>query len=77
MPIYEYVCDRCERTVEVLQSLSDPPPAECPHGDGGKMKRILSAHSVGGVAQGTEGAFCDRSPEPSCGGCGMAGTGCS
>ncbi len=77
MPIYEYECDSCRRTIEVLQNLSDPPPEACPNGDGGKLKRILSVHNVGGAASGFEGASCERSPEPSCGGCGLAGTGCS
>ena len=77
MPIYEYECDSCRRTIEVLQSLSDPSPEACPSGDGGKLKRILSVHNVGAAASGFEGASCERSPEPFCGDCGRAGTGCS
>jgi putative FmdB family regulatory protein len=77
MPIYEYVCDSCGRTVEALQRLSDPPLSDCPSGDGGGLSRILSVHNVGGAASGAEAAFCERSDVPSCGGCGQAGTGCS
>jgi len=77
MPIYEYVCDACGSLIEVMQRLSDPPPTECPRGDGGRLGRVLSAHNVGGVANGWEAARCERSDAPSCGGCGQAGTGCS
>jgi len=77
MPIYEYECDSCGRTIEVLQGLSDPPPESCPSGDGGKLSRILSVHNVGGAASGFEGASCERSEQPFCGDCGRAGTGCS
>ncbi len=77
MPIYEYECDSCRRTIEVLQNLSDPPPEACPSGDGGKLKRILSVHNVGATASGFEGASCESSPESFCGDCGRAGTGCS
>ncbi len=29
MPIYEYICTRCEKTTDVLQKVSDPAPAKC------------------------------------------------
>ena len=77
MPIYEYVCGSCGQTVEALQRLSDPPLSDCPSGDGGALERILSIHNVGGVATGWEGAACERSEAPACGGCDQAGTGCS
>jgi putative FmdB family regulatory protein len=77
MPIYEYVCDCCGKVVEALRNLSDPPLVDCPSGDGGRLSRILSAHNVGGVASGAEASCCERSPEPTCGGCDLAGTGCS
>ncbi len=77
MPIYEYMCDSCGQTLEVLQRLSDPPLESCPGGDGGKMIRVLSAHNVGGVSSGQAGALCDRTDAPTCGGCDLAGTGCS
>ena len=31
MPIYAYKCSECGHEVELLQKLSDPPPAECPN----------------------------------------------
>lgn len=76
MPIYEYLCDSCGHTIEVLQGLSDPAPEECPTGDGGTLKRILSVHNIGGVATGFEAASCEVADEPSCMACGKAGTGC-
>jgi putative FmdB family regulatory protein len=30
MPIYEYVCQSCGKTLEALQKVSDPPLSECP-----------------------------------------------
>jgi putative FmdB family regulatory protein len=77
MPIYEYVCDACGQITEALQRMSDPPLEDCPSGDGGSLTRVLSTHNVGGVAKGWEGADCDRSEAPACGGCDLAGTGCS
>lgn len=76
MPIYEYACDACGGVVEVLQRLSDPPLTECPSGDRGRLRRVLSAHNVGGAVDGWQGGGCERSQAPSCGGCGQAGTGC-
>lgn len=63
MPIYEYVCDTCEKTVEVIQKRNATAP-DCPSGDGGEMVRVLSAHNVGASSRG-------RAPAPpqGCGGC--------
>jgi putative FmdB family regulatory protein len=77
MPIYEYLCDRCGQITEALQRLSDPPLEHCPSGDGGRLKKTLSAHNVGGVASGAEAASCETFAGPTCGGCDRAGTGCS
>ena len=42
MPLYEYICEQCEETTEILQRFGDPPPAECPK-CGGKLRKKLSA----------------------------------
>jgi putative FmdB family regulatory protein len=42
MPIYEYICERCEETIETLQRFGDPPPPECPK-CGGSLRKKLSA----------------------------------
>jgi putative FmdB family regulatory protein len=77
MPIYEYLCGTCGQIVEAHQRLSDPPLSDCPSNDGGSLERILSVCNVGGTATGWEGASCERSVAPTCGGCDQAGTGCS
>lgn len=44
MPTYEYVCDTCEETFEIFQSIKDDALTECPKPDcDGKIKRMISA----------------------------------
>ena len=31
MPIYEYHCNHCKQSIELLQKLSDVPAKTCPH----------------------------------------------
>jgi putative FmdB family regulatory protein len=45
MPIYEYVCAKCRKTIEVIQRHADAPPAEHA-GCGGAMNRLVSTPSV-------------------------------
>jgi putative FmdB family regulatory protein len=45
MPLYEYRCQGCGRTREVLQKMSDPPVKVCAD-CGGEMKRLVSAPAV-------------------------------
>jgi putative FmdB family regulatory protein len=40
MPIYEYMCEKCGKTIEAIQKVNDPAP-EC-HG---KMKKLISKSS--------------------------------
>lgn len=42
MPIYEYVCERCEESTEALQRIGDPPLTECPK-CGGPLRKKVSA----------------------------------
>jgi len=42
MPIYEYACDTCGETVEVIHSLSATPP-DTHEGCGGRLQRVMSA----------------------------------
>lgn len=44
MPIYEYQCEKCGQTTEVLQKFSDAPLADCP-GCGGPMAKLMSMNS--------------------------------
>lgn len=46
MPIYEYVCARCDGTIEVMQKVSDPAPNPCPScGAGESLTKIVSRSS--------------------------------
>ena len=44
MPIYEYRCTACGRTMEMLQRVDDPPASECAHCQG-KLEKLFSAPS--------------------------------
>lgn len=43
MPIYEYACDSCEYRFDLLQKLSDPPPASCPECGSTQVRKLISA----------------------------------
>lgn len=43
MPIYEYVCKKCDHTLDALQKISDDPLLECPECGEPALKRLLSA----------------------------------
>jgi putative FmdB family regulatory protein len=43
MPIYEYQCAACGRTVEALQKISDPPLRKCPECKKLSLRRVVSA----------------------------------
>jgi putative FmdB family regulatory protein len=45
MPLYEYVCQDCERKTEVLQRMKERPLRICPH-CGGKLKKAFSAPAI-------------------------------
>ncbi len=41
MPIYEYQCTRCGKTMEAMQRFSDPPLCECSHCNG-ELRKLIS-----------------------------------
>jgi putative FmdB family regulatory protein len=45
MPLYEYRCEKCHRTFEVIQSFSDAELTECSE-CGGHLERLLSAPAI-------------------------------
>lgn len=46
MPIYEYVCSKCDDTIEVMQKFDDPAPSPCPAcGAGESLSKIVSRSS--------------------------------
>lgn len=44
MPLYEYRCNECEKTFEVLQRMNAEPVKECQY-CGGSCKKIISTSS--------------------------------
>jgi len=46
MPIYEYGCEQCGHTFELLQKVSDDPPGTCPScGKDDGIKKLVSRTS--------------------------------
>ncbi len=45
MPMYEYQCQSCGRTLEKRQKFSDEPLTVCPH-CGGRLEKLISAPAV-------------------------------
>ncbi|HAV40966.1 MAG TPA: transcriptional regulator [Acidobacteria bacterium] len=45
MPIYEYRCQKCHRTFEVMQKLKDKPLDKCPHCRG-RLVRLISSPAI-------------------------------
>lgn len=42
MPVYEYECQKCNRTFEVEQRISEPALKECPECHG-QLRRLIAA----------------------------------
>ncbi len=42
MPIYEYLCERCGRLTEVMQKITDRPPAACPECGSKRLAKLVS-----------------------------------
>jgi putative FmdB family regulatory protein len=42
LPLYEYQCKACDRRLEVLQRLAEPPLTTCPE-CGGELRKLVSA----------------------------------
>jgi len=60
MPIYEYLCLKCERQLEAVQKFSDAPLSTCPE-CGGQLKKLISSTSF--VLKGT-GWYVTDYPSP-------------
>jgi putative FmdB family regulatory protein len=45
MPLYEYLCKKCGRTLEVIQTFSEPPLTVCDR-CGGELTKLMSAPAV-------------------------------
>jgi putative FmdB family regulatory protein len=42
MPTYDYKCDSCNHTFEVLQSIKEEPLTKCPNCGKNKLKKLIS-----------------------------------
>lgn len=51
MPIYEYLCENCSKTLEKIQKISDAPLIECPACGQSSLRKKISA--VGFQLKGT------------------------
>ena len=43
MPIYEYLCKKCDHTLDALQKIAEAPLVDCPSCGESALKRLLSA----------------------------------
>ena len=43
MPLYDYYCESCHKTTELLQKINDPIATECPHCHQPHLKKQVSA----------------------------------
>jgi putative FmdB family regulatory protein len=72
MPLYEYVCDRCETKFEMLRPTARMDDrASCPRGHS-SSKRVLSS-----FAALTKDAFGESAPVSGTRGCGGCAGGCT
>lgn len=67
MPIYEYICKRCEKRFELFQKISEKPKKVCSECGGGLEKLVSSSafHLKGTGWYATDYAKKSSSPESS------------
>ena len=73
MPLYEYSCEKCGKTIELLVRGGEKP--ECPHCRSKKLTKLLSVvagHVANGGGEADMAGSCGR---PQCGMGGCAGLG--
>ncbi len=58
MPIYEYACETCHKTLEIKQNFSDAPLTICPS-CGGALEKLISPPAL--VFKGA-GWYCNEFP---------------
>ncbi|OHB62345.1 MAG: hypothetical protein A2Y76_00225 [Planctomycetes bacterium RBG_13_60_9] len=69
MPIFEYKCEQCGHTMEVLQKGRDADKLVCAKCGGTHLQKLLSSFAVG-QGKASETPACDScSSLPMCGGC--------
>ncbi len=70
MPLYEYKCEKCDKSFEILQK-SNNEKAVCPNCGGTSLEKLFSVFASGSTSSGNGGI-----PSPSPGGCAPGGCGC-
>lgn len=72
MPIYEYACRKCDRTIELLIRGNERP--ECPSCGSVDLSKLLSVPAAHSTSSGSL-PVCERPPAGGCGlpQCGMGG----
>ncbi|MDA8216640.1 MAG: FmdB family zinc ribbon protein [Chloroflexota bacterium] len=76
MPIYEYVCQGCQRKFELMRSFSRADdPVTCPHCQGEEVKRAISnfcsfSKDASGATSSVGGSSCSGCSSGSCASCG-------
>lgn len=70
MPIYEYVCKKCDQQFEELV-FSSAEKVTCPQCGTTRVQRALSvfSYSSGGTYSSSAGSSCDGCSSGSCSGC--------
>ncbi len=48
MPLYEYICQSCQKKFEVLVSLNQNIKITCPDCQSDRVKRLVSSFGIGG-----------------------------
>lgn len=65
MPIYEYVCDDCQRRFEILQRMGEGPEGlACPRCGGTKLGKVFSTFAASTSSGASAGGDC-AGPGPS------------
>ena len=58
MPLYEYRCQKCGKTFEMLRRMQDADrETECPECRSDEVERLLSTFATGGCAPSGGGRF--------------------
>lgn len=79
MPVYEYVCDKCDARMELLRKMSDADaPVQCEKCGSTKVARVHSVFNAGGTTPVGAGAPASGHRHgPGCGHCGNPYGSCS
>jgi putative FmdB family regulatory protein len=76
MPVYTYQCSQCRNSFEVRKRMSDlDSETRCPDCGSAETERLIANVAI--FATGSDGQRRALAGMPSCGGCSMAGTGCT